>query len=105
MAVPNSMAAFEKSVAHDSAPPAGMGRALEALWLDARGDWAGAHAAVQSGPGGDEAWVHAYLHRKEGDEGNAAYWYARARRATATGDLAAEWRTIGTQLLAPAAKA
>ena len=62
---------------------AARGEALRALWLEARGDWDGAHAAAQrAGDAGDRAgdWVHAYLHRVEGDEGNAAYWYARAGR-------------------------
>ena len=60
--------------------------ALHALWLEAKGDWDGAHEAAQRD--GDRAgdWVHAYLHRVEGDEGNAGYWYARAgRRAPASG--------------------
>lgn len=59
------------------------GDALWALWLEARGDWDGAHVAAQrAGDAGDAAgdWVHAYLHRVEGDEGNAGYWYARAGR-------------------------
>jgi hypothetical protein len=100
MAAQISIAAFEKSVALDPAPPAGLGRALRGLWLDGRGDWAGAHAAVQEGNGSDEAWVHAYLHRKEGDETNAAYWYARAGRPMAGGELKVEWRAIAAALLA-----
>jgi hypothetical protein len=78
-------------------PPAGA--ALRALWLDARGDWDAAHAAVQEDGGRDGAWVHAYLHRKEGDEMNAGYWYARAGRPAATGDLRAEWEAIVRALL------
>lgn len=79
--------------------PAGVTAALRALWLDARGDWEAAHAAAQEEPGRDGAWVHAYLHRKEGDATNAGYWYARAGRPAASGDLRAEWEQIARTLL------
>jgi len=92
-------ARFAASVAGGAAPPAGLGAPLEALWFDARGDWTKAHELAQSAGGGDGAWVHAYLHRKEGDEMNAAYWYARAGRPAAAGPLAAEWRDIAEALL------
>jgi len=94
-----SFAAFEHSVARDAAPSAGLGAPLQALWLDARGDWNGAHVRAQAAGGRDGAWVHAYLHRKEGDEANAGYWYARAGRPAATGALDAEWRSIAGELL------
>lgn len=94
-----SFAGFEKSVAEGASPPAGLGAPLQALWLDARGDWAGAHAMAQAAGGRDGAWVHAYLHRREGDDMNAAYWYGRAGRAAAAGELAAEWRAIAAELL------
>ncbi|HEY1794303.1 MAG TPA: hypothetical protein VGG34_15420 [Opitutaceae bacterium] len=80
------------------APP-GLAPALGALWLDARGDWAGAHALAQADGGADGSWVHAYLHRKEGDEGNAGYWYSRARRRPESGPLGAEWEAIARELL------
>lgn len=51
---------------------------LEALWYDAKGDWEKAHTVVQDINDPTAAWVHAYLHRKEGDIGNADYWYSRA---------------------------
>jgi len=79
--------------------PAGVGAALQALWLDRRGDWDSAHDLAQQAGGRDGAWVHAYLHRKEGDEMNAGYWYARAGRSAATGDLGAEWEEITRALL------
>lgn len=82
-----------------AAPPAGLSGPLRALWLDARGDWAGAHAAAQASGGREGAWVHAYLHRKEGDEMNAGYWYARAGRPAASGELRAEWEAIARELL------
>jgi hypothetical protein len=81
------------------APPSGLSAALAALWWDARGDWDRAHAAAMGDDGTDAAWVHAYLHRKEGDRSNAAYWYRRAGRPVPAGTLAAEWEEIATALL------
>ncbi|HEY8995322.1 MAG TPA: hypothetical protein VIM71_11710 [Lacunisphaera sp.] len=82
-----------------AALPAGISPALRALWLDHRGDWDGAHELAQQAGGRDGAWVHAYLHRKEGDAMNAGYWYARAGRDAASGDLRAEWEAIVRTLL------
>lgn len=82
----------------DAAPPAGLSAPLAALWWDARGDWDKAHACVQDENGPDAAWVHAYLHRKEGDLGNAGYWYRRAGRPVAQGPLGAEWEAIARAL-------
>ena len=86
------------------APPAGLGRALLALWLDARGDWEAAHTMAQEAGSGDGDWVHAYLHRKEGDEANAGYWYRRAGRpapgVSGQDGLRAEWEAIARALLA-----
>ncbi|MBI2498277.1 MAG: hypothetical protein HYV75_10340 [Opitutae bacterium] len=93
-----SFAEFLKSTG-GAAPPAGLDPALRALWHDARGDWDEAHALAQAAGGTDGAWVHAYLHRKEGDEANAGYWYRRAGRTAATGELRAEWETIARTLL------
>ena len=81
-----------------SAPPQVAGP-LRALWHDARGDWDAAHAVAQDVHTDDGSWVHAYLHRKEGDQGNAAYWYRRAGRPVATGPLDAEWDAIVSALL------
>lgn len=72
---------------------------LLALWFDARGDWAQAHRIAQDVEGVDGAWVHAYLHRKEGDTWNAGYWYRRAGRPEAQGGLRAEWEQIVEALL------
>ena len=85
------------------APPAGVSPTLAALWHDARGDWDAAHQAAQDIESADGAWIHAYLHRKEGDPGNAAYWYQRAGKPVASGSLDAEWSAIATALLSPAA--
>lgn len=87
---------FEEFVASVSAsgPPAGLSEALVALWHDAHGDWNAAHEVAQDVPDPDGAWVHAYLHRKEGDASNAAYWYRRAGKPVATSSLEEEWRQI-----------
>ena len=93
-----SFEGFVASVAAGT-PPAGANPALLALWHDARGDWDRAHELAQSAGGREGDWVHAYLHRKEGDEMNAGYWYARARRPMAAGDLTVEWEAIARELL------
>lgn len=75
-------AAFRASLAA-AAPPAGLPAALEALWWLERGDWERAHACAQDDASAAGAWVHAHLHRVEGDPGNAGYWYRRAGRREA----------------------
>ncbi len=82
-------------------PPKGLTPALTALWHDARDDWNRAHAVAQDIDDETGAWVHAYLHRKEGDLGNAGYWYRRAGRRPVAGDLTEEWRQIVRALLEP----
>jgi len=72
---------------------------LRALWHDAKGDWDAAHNLAQDVDDADGAWVHAYLHRKEGDPGNAAYWYRRARQPIASDSLEDEWARIASALL------
>ncbi len=72
---------------------------LKSLWHDAKGDWARAHEIAQEVEDASGAWVHAYLHRKEGDLGNAGYWYRRARQPVATDSLDEEWTRIVTALL------
>jgi hypothetical protein len=71
---------------------------LRALWLGLRGDWTSAHEIVQADDGADAAWVHAWLHRIEGDAPNAAYWYRRARKAPAEGGTDAEGEAIALAL-------
>jgi hypothetical protein len=92
------LAQFRASLSSAS-PPANLRPALRALWLDARGNWDSAHDSVQADDGGAGDWVHAYLHRKEGDTGNAAYWYRRARRPVCRTSLDEEWVSIATALL------
>jgi hypothetical protein len=90
---------FERSLS-DPAPPPGLSPALEALWYERRGDWTRAHDIAQDDDGEDAAWVHAYLHRREGDQDNAAYWYRRAGRPVVRGNLEQEWRAVVSALLA-----
>ena len=85
-----------------AAPPSNLSPALAALWQDAKGDWAAAHRTAQDITDADGAWIHAYLHRKEGDPSNAAYWYRQAGRSVALTSLEAEWEQIATTLLAKA---
>jgi hypothetical protein len=80
-------------------PPAGLSDSLAGLWWDAKGDWKQAHESAQQDEGRDGSWVHAYLHRKEGDRGNAAYWYGRAGKPVCGESLDAEWVSITTALL------
>ncbi len=72
---------------------------LQSLWHDARGEWEKAHTFVQDLDSKDAAWVHAYLHRKEGDTANALYWYRRAGKPEFIGELLQEWEEIVKTLL------
>ena len=94
-----NVAAFEQSLIHD-APPAGIPAAVEALWHERRGDWGRAHEIAQNITTSAGAWVHAYLHRREGDESNAAYWYRQAGKLITRSSLDDEWRVIVETLLA-----
>jgi hypothetical protein len=80
-------------------PPAELGAPLAALWWDAKGDWAAAHALVDELSSAEGMAVHAYLHRKEGAEGNADYWYARAGREYRRPELSEEWKALVEGLL------
>jgi hypothetical protein len=88
-----------KHTTREKAPPSELSPVLEALWWAAKGDWSRAHGLVQDDPSREAAWVHAYLHRVEGDLGNAGYWYRRAGRAAASDPLEAEWEAIAAALL------
>jgi hypothetical protein len=80
-------------------PPAGVSQELIALWYERRGDWDRAHTIVQEISTTDASWVHAYLHRKEGDLANAGYWYRRAGRQLPAVELTTEWKEIAAALL------
>lgn len=82
-------------------PPPGLARPVEALWHAGKGEWDVAHGLVQQDEGEPlHDWVHAHLHRVEGDLANAGHWYRRSGRPAATGALDAEWATIVETLLA-----
>jgi hypothetical protein len=92
------VAAFKASL-KQAQPPRGLSSPLEALWWAAKDDWTKAHEIAQEHEDKPAAWVHAYLHRVEGDLGNAGYWYRQAGRPPATGALPAEWERIAAALL------
>ena len=89
-----------KDTTKKAEPPAGLAPALLAMWHDARGNWDAAHNTAQDIPDPTGAWIHAYLHRKEGDLANAAYWYRRADQPVARDSLDAEWERIAESLVA-----
>jgi hypothetical protein len=93
-----TLAEFKRSLAKTK-PPTGLAPALSALWWAAKDEWDKAHTIVMDEAGKDCAWVHAYLHRVEGDLGNAGYWYRRAGKPVATGSLEAEWERIAAELI------
>ena len=93
-----SVADFKASLP-SAAPPPDLDPPLAALWWAAKGQWDGAHRIVQDEDDKDSAWVHAYLHRVEGDLGNADYWYRRAGQPVAAGPLETEWERIVATLL------
>lgn len=90
---------FERSLAGEM-PPESLDPLLNALWHDAKGDWEEAHRIAQEIETRDGSLVHAYLHRKEGDKGNAQYWYRIAGRPFPLKSLAEEWKEITEELLA-----
>ncbi|MBI1764632.1 MAG: hypothetical protein HYR56_24680 [Acidobacteria bacterium] len=94
-----NFAEFQSTFDHDQLPN-GLSPYLAALWHEAHGDWDAAHKIVQEIDTAEAAWVHAYLHRKEGDVGNARYWYRTANQPFPAGQpLGAEWAALVRQLL------
>jgi hypothetical protein len=87
-------AAIFKNSLQDKEPPQNSSVYLSALWYEAKGDWDKAHELIQDITDKDAAWVHAYLHRKEGDIGNADYWYRRAGKQRPTATLEEEWTML-----------
>jgi hypothetical protein len=82
-----------------TSPPPGITVHLRSLWYDAKGDWQRSHEIIQDLEDTDAAWIHAYLHRKEGDTWNADYWYQRAGRKRASVSLQQEWESITMELM------
>lgn len=77
MSVPKNYNEFTASLSQDSPQP-DWPDSLRAMWYDMKGDWEASHHIAQDILGQDGSWIHAYLHRKEGDEFNAGYWYRQA---------------------------
>lgn len=72
---------------------------LRALWFAGKGDWDAAHNIAQDIPTQDGSWIHAYLHRVEGDQGNASYWYHRADKPVCKTSLEVEWEQLVAAML------
>lgn len=89
---------FRRSLEMPAAPET-LSRALHAMWEDAKGNWNAAHRIAQDIDDQTGSWIHAYLHRKEGDLGNAGYWYRRAAKPVAHDTLDEEWNRIVSVLL------
>src|SRR5579863_7553220 len=96
---------FRASVKDAPTPDPGLPVTLQALWWDAKGDWARAHALVDELETTDGMAVHAYLHRKEGAVSNADYWYQRAGRSFYRPTIEAEWEALVAGLLSNTEKA
>ena len=90
-----------ESAANDSQPPEGITLEAKALWFARAGKWDAAHDLCQDIPGQASPWIHAWLHREEGDLGNAGYWYSRAGREMPPQSVSVEdeWMAIATELL------
>src|SRR5687767_3409292 len=88
-----------KSSLKNSDPPNELTSLLKALWYDGKNNWEMAHNLAQDIHSNDGSWVHAYLHRKEGDLGNASYWYSRAGRRMPEVSLEEEWEDIAKEFL------
>ena len=92
------LVAFKASLT-GSLPPRNSSLYAQALWYDAKGEWQKAHELIQDLPDKNAAWIHAYLHRKEGDMGNADYWYSRAGRKRPAVSLEEEWEQLTLALV------
>lgn len=89
---------FILTIENDEQPPS-LPLYLQALWYDAKDNWNKAHALIDSLDDKNSCWVHAYLHRKEGDISNAGYWYRRANKQISSATLQNEWKDITIRLL------
>jgi hypothetical protein len=87
-----------KSTLANTAPEVGLAPPLAALWWAAKGNWDAAHKIVQDESDANSAWVHAYLHRVEGDLSNASYWYRQAGQPVAKDSFESEWERIASVL-------
>ncbi len=83
---------FKESVTTSTEPTSSP--LLRSLWHDAKGNWNKAHELIQDLETREAAWIHAYLHRKEGDKSNASYWYHRAKQKMPSYSLEQEWEEL-----------
>lgn len=88
-----------KSTLSGAQPPSGISELVKAIWYEGKNDWEMAHNIAQEIHSADGSWIHAYLHRKEGDQGNAAYWYRRAGRPVPRISLQEEWEQLAREFL------
>ena len=93
-----NLSLFKESLSGNE-PPQNSPVYLIALWHDAKGEWDKAHELIQDVEDKNASWIHAYLHRKEGDAGNAGYWYSRAGKKRYVGSLDKEWEEIVAALI------
>ncbi|MEO8110397.1 MAG: hypothetical protein ABI594_10205 [Ginsengibacter sp.] len=93
-----NLSSFKETIS-GSEPPQNSSVYLSSLWYDAKGDWGKAHMLIQDVEDKNAAWIHAYLHRKEGDNSNADYWYRRAGKKRPPVSLTEEWDEIVTALI------
>lgn len=89
---------FNQSLTNIS-PPKELSDLLQAMWYDAKGDWENSHNIAQQIHSKEGSWIHAYLHRKEGDDGNASYWYAKAGKKFPPTSLQDEQEEITRSLI------
>lgn len=92
-----SLEEFKKSLQQETPPV--LSALLLAMWHDGKGNWEQAHNVAQDIHSTDGSWIHAYLHRKEGDRSNANYWYHQARKSMPSYSLQQEWEEITADLL------
>lgn len=83
----------------NNTPPPNTSVYVKALWYDAKDNWNQAHELIQNISDKNGSWLHAYLHRKEGNTGNADYWYAKAGKKRPSATLSEEWEQIVTEFL------
>ncbi len=91
---------FKESIETLEKCPASLPLPLQGLWYDKKVGWDKAHDLLGDASDTDSAWVHAYLHRREGDSNNAIYWYKRSGKPESQESLDEEWDRIASQLLA-----
>jgi hypothetical protein len=93
-----NVSSFKESLSGKE-PPKNSSVYLNALWHDAKGEWDKAHKLIQDDEDKNASWIHAYLHRKEGDNSNASYWYSRAGKKKPSVSIEKEWEEIVTALI------